>query len=244
MRKNNIEEIMKLDLSVRFDTYIVDEEDNEEAVKAFELKRKYESINPGIVKDLAELLEESEDAISNSYSVNEIRDVNIDVLREKIDEYGGEFCFDLGIFSHNKKIGYISLTRVYVNSTMGVMDFIDAESPQSMDIAHYICNTDFKKVSGTYVAIYDCFVLDKEYQGIGIEREVIDMLDSFLIEYEFEISKTYIKAISISEEDYDRNVKSEKMLNILTENQYELVDSDNYIMSSDFWDFDLDDEYL
>ena len=244
MDKSKLRNIIDKNLSIRFDTYIVDDDENEEKVKVFELKRKYLKMNSQISKELTNLFGESEESISEGYMISEERDVNHSLLEEKINEYNGDFCFDLDILSNGKKIGYISLTRVFINSTGDVIGFIDCESPQSLDIAHYICNTDYQKVYGTHVAIYDCFVLDEEYQGVGIEKEVINILDSFLIEFEFEISKTYIKAISISSNDYSRNIKSEKMLEILKDNEYTLADSNSYIMYSNFWDFDEYCEYI
>lgn len=238
MIKNRIENIINKDLSIRFDTYIVDDNENEEKAKVFELKRNYCKMNPEMSKKIANFLDEPEESISKVYAINEERDIDSSLLREEIVKYGGDFCFDLNILLHGKKIGYISLTRVFVDNPCEVIGFIDCESPQSLDIASYICDVDYKKVNDTYVAIYDCFVLDKEYQGVGIEKEVISMLDSFLIENEFEVSKTYIKAISISEEDYSRDIKSEKMLRILRDNEYILADSKTNIMYSEFWDFD------
>ena len=244
MSENRIEEIMSKDLSIRFDVCVVDDDENEEEAKVFELKRKYSKMSSKMIKELAEMLNESEELLSKGYNINDEREVDSLLLKEKIEEYDGDFCFDLDILSHGKKIGCISLTRVFVENTGDVIGFIDCESPQSMDIAHYICNVDYEKVYDTYVAIYDCFVLDEEYQGIGIEREVIDMLDSFLIEYEFDVSKTYIKAISISHKDYGKDVKSGKMLKILEDNEYVLEDPNNYIMCSDFWDFEEYYDYL
>lgn len=242
--ENKLENIMQKKLSIRFNTWIVDDDENEEEVKVFELKRKYLKMNFQMSKELANLYGQSEKIMSQSYMIHEEREIDYQLLKEKIEEYNGDFCFDLDILSDGKKIGYISLTRVFVNNPEDVRDYIDYESPQSLDIAHYICNVDYEKVHGTYIAIYDCFVLYEEYQDIGIEREVIDMLDSFLIEYEFEISKTYIKAISISSNNYSRNVKSKRMLKILKDNEYELGDSDNYIMYSNFWDFDEFEDYI
>ena len=146
MSKNNIEEIMSKDLSIRFDVCVIDDDENEEEAKVFELKRKYSKMSSKIIKELAEILNESEELLSKGYSVDDEREVNSLLLKEKIDEYGGDFCFDLDILSHGKKIGCISLTRVFVENTGDVIGFIDCESPQSMDIAHYICNVDYEKV--------------------------------------------------------------------------------------------------
>lgn len=242
MEKDIFESVIDKKISIRFDSFILNENEEEEEKKIFELKRSYEKMDSS--SDFYKLIAEHETQLETAYLINEERDVDYYLLKEQIDEYGGNFCFDLTIYSGDKKIGAISLTRVFVDNKSDVIGFIDCESPQSLDIAHYICNTDFDKVYDSYVAIYDCFVLDEEYQGIGLEKEILCILDSFLIECEFDISRIYIKAVSISYNEYSKNTKSEKMLEILKDNEYQLVDNDNLIMYSDCWDFEELENYI
>lgn len=241
MDKDVFNSVISKQLSIRFDSIIINDNYEEEERNIFTLKRSYEKMNPS--SKLYKFVEEREDSLSTAYIINEERDVDYSLMREMIDEYDGNFCFDLSIYSKDKKIGSISLTRIFADDKLSIIDFMDNESPQSMDIAHYICDNDFYKVKDSFVAIYDCFVLNEEYQGIGLEKEIICILDSFLIECDFEISKTYIKAISISYNDYGQDVKSEQMLQILKDNEYTLGCGKDSIMYSEFWDFDLFVDY-
>ena len=71
MSKNKIEEIMSKDLSIRFDVCVIDDDENEEEAKVFELKRKYSKMSSKIIKELAEILNESEELLSKGYSVDD-----------------------------------------------------------------------------------------------------------------------------------------------------------------------------
>lgn len=171
------------------------------------------------------------------FDTNEYIKIDYELLKKEIDIYDGDFCFDLDIFHLNKKVGKVSLTGLMTYNKLDILNFIDNESPQSLDIAHYLLDN-FENIKDKFIAIYDCFTLDEKYRNIGIEECIIEYLDNFLICLDFDISKIYMKSISNAQTDYCKDVPSQEIRTILENRGYKAINKNSQIMC-----FDFDEEY-
>ena len=179
--------------------------------------------------------------LSNIHGINidiqniEVSSANVyhnpDILKEIFSYYDDDFCLDFNIMYDNKKIGNVSLSRIFAASKLDILSFIDAELPQSEFLGVYICNNEFEKIKNGYIGIVDAISIDEEYQNNEVEAEILDIISDIVCEIGLDINTLYIQALSTKPSDYGRNIKDDKLLDLYKKNEYVLLDKSNNIMS-------------
>ena len=235
-----MKKIKKEYITLMFNTLIVNDDETETPATVFAMRDNYDMLEYTGKEPETFFLDSfynQDNGPFGFFDMNDYIKVDYELLKKEIDEYDGDFCFDLGIYYLNKRIGRISLTGLMTYHKSDIFSFIDNESPQSLDIAHYLLD-DFDNIKDRFIGIYDCFTLEEEYRNIGIEDCVIGYLDEFLIDLDLGISKIYMKSISNAEKDYDKDIPSQEIRASLESRGYKAINENSQIMC---FDFDEDD---